>query len=380
MLQEMRKQSIQKTTVPAVVLILLGAILLFFSAPDITKMTGNAVNLYDLTDDEIKDQYIDCDIPWVYGSFAERYSTGSDGQRKTESQYYVIPVGEESYMAIKVPADRIAEMDVQTERTYDLLDGKISELDTAYHVRGMINRLEDEEEALLVEFFEEAGFSSSEIRHYVLPYVLEEGEGSMGGSFTSWVLFLGGIVLILYGLFILIWACTGGYQKNIRKCLASRGAYAAEAAEADYASAPCFGPIRAGKQYIFCSLGKKQDIIPVDQLLWAYQQQTTHRTYGIKTGTTYAILLYAADRKKPVSVSVSKDAAAEILPCFRNKYPHAVIGFSNELRQMFRKDRASFLNLAYYPAKEASAQFPEKSEDDGSDFSIRSVSEDSFEK
>lgn len=353
MLQEMKQQSVKKVLVPSIISLILAAVLLFFSVPDIAKFSSKGVNLYDLKDEEIKDQYIDSDISFVYGVFAERYNESNSGVTRTTFQYYVIPVGEESYMAIKVPARRISEMDAQVDLTYDYLDEVVDTMDTSYHITGMINPLEDEEYELLEEFFEDSGFSKSEIRKYVLPYVLEEGEGSIGSSVVSWLLFGIGAVLLIYAVYSLIRAFTGGYQKKVVKFLNTQGTYAQEQADTDYQSAQKFGKVRFGRRYFFYAEGRYHKIVPIDDIIWVYQLTTTHRTNGIKTGTTYSIVIYTNSSKKSITVPCGQDICAEILQYCHNTYPHMVTGFSQELQNCFKKDRAAFLNIAYNPAKAA---------------------------
>ena len=88
--------------------------------------------------------------------------------------------------------------------------------------------------------------------------------------------------------------------------------------------------------------------IPHNKVMWAYQVTTTHRTNGIKTGTTYSVLYYIDGYKNAITLGVANEATAlEILRRLNETCPWIVIGFSDELKKLFNKNRAEFLQLRY---------------------------------
>ena len=83
-------------------------------------------------------------------------------------------------------------------------------------------------------------------------------------------------------------------------------------------------------------------------MLWAYQNTTTHRTNGIKTGVTYSVVIFIDGQKTGYTIGVPNEATAqEILKKMNEMFPWVVIGYSEDLRKLFHKDRVHFLELRY---------------------------------
>ncbi len=126
--------------------------------------------------------------------------------------------------------------------------------------------------------------------------------------------------------------------------------YSEERVSSEYASAPVLNKgneLRIGKTFLFYLDGSKPRLIKNDSIVWAYQKTTTHRTNGIKTGTTYSILIYLAD-KKTRDISVNSEAVAkEVLQCMEQNIPRAVLGYSEELNRIYRREYDNFLKLRY---------------------------------
>ena len=109
-----------------------------------------------------------------------------------------------------------------------------------------------------------------------------------------------GIALIVFGVIILLYALSGGDVKAFQKEAATLGMSEMEL-EAEYAGARVMiqkDNLRIGRRLIFYMTGRRTRVIVNDKIVWAYQQSTTHRTNGIKTGTTYEILVYLLNEKK----------------------------------------------------------------------------------
>ena len=82
--------------------------------------------------------------------------------------------------------------------------------------------------------------------------------------------------------------------------------------------------------------------------MWTYQNTTTHRTNGIKTGTTYSVVYFVEGYKNSLNIDVPNEAAAqEILRRLNTTCPWIVVGYSDELKSLFNKNRAEFLQLRY---------------------------------
>ena len=76
--------------------------------------------------------------------------------------------------------------------------------------------------------------------------------------------------------------------------------------------------------------------------------RVTHRTNGIKTGTTYSIVIVVEGVKNAYTLPVDNEQMAlDILEKIDKMFPWVVVGYSDQLKTMLAKDRAAFVNLRY---------------------------------
>lgn len=155
---------------------------------------------------------------------------------------------------------------------------------------------------------------------------------------------------MIFGIFRLVSASGGGYLKKFRKDCEQAG-YSESVIESDYTSATGFGKkdaIKVGNLCTYFSAGAAPRAIPNKNISWAYMHTVTHRTYGIKTGTTYSIMVYAEGQKNPYNISTGNEATTlQILEKYAASFPWIVVGYDKDLEKMFKKDHAQFLNLKY---------------------------------
>lgn len=129
-----------------------------------------------------------------------------------------------------------------------------------------------------------------------------------------------------------------------------------DSAEMEYENARIYGDIRISNRMLFYMMGSTPHVVLNDKLVWAYQNTTTHRTNGIKTGTTYSVVLNTMD-KKSMNISVkNENTALSVLQDIQQNIPWVVVGYSDDLRYMYQKDFANFLELLYNKVK-AEQQF-----------------------
>lgn len=171
-----------------------------------------------------------------------------------------------------------------------------------------------------------------------------------GGAAVSACIFMGaGIILFLVGICRFILVLRGGSLKKFRKELETIGIGEHEL-DSEYGGARQFHKkcdMRIGKRLTFFILGSTPHVIANEKLVWAYQKNTTHRTNGIKTGTTYEVVLKTYD-KKVFQVSVpNEQTGQEILQYINEALQWVVVGYSDDLNKMFNSNYQDFLQLRY---------------------------------
>ena len=94
-------------------------------------------------------------------------------------------------------------------------------------------------------------------------------------------------------------------------------------------------------------LGADVRAIPNNKMVWAYMNTVTHRTNGIKTGTTYNVQI-ETEGAGSFSIGMDKEQMAlDMLQRINETLPWVVVGYSDELKTLYRKNYAEFLSLRY---------------------------------
>ena len=266
---------------------------------------------------------VEASINTNFSWFAEEYEEDTNTHRTTsEYFYYVIWTGDDEatdwrYMGIKVPASDADVMDAMAEACYN--------------------------EEYFDTTMEYAG---------TLPYYIDEGALVGGAAVFPYLLTGIGAALVLGAIVFFILLLCGSGLKAIKKELADAGITESEA-ELEYGDAKVFAKnndVRIGRRLLFYMSGSKAHIIPKDKIVWAYMKTTTHRTNGIKTGTTYEVAVYTYG-KKSVLISVNKEKVAlEILQYIGDTMPWVVVGYSDDLNRLFCGNYSEFLELRYNSA------------------------------
>lgn len=353
MFEVLRKKSFKSIVLLAILFLVGGIVLAGFNAKNAFYAAAGYADFTTLKPDEIKNQLVDIELVENFGCYLEEYSENTSTHYKTTTDYYyIIYTGayddletDYMYMTIKVPASYGSKMDTMTENTYNgILSSPIS-------FSGKIQKLDDEEYEYFVEFWEEMGFTESDIEELTLPYYInvQNSKASMSGTYI--VIFLAGVALAVWGLVLIIKGVTGGCLKNLRKDIAAAG-YTDPSIESDYNNAASFtkkDDFKIGRLMTYYGLNSANPrAIPNNKLMWAYQNTTTHRTNGIKTGTTYSVMCFVEGAKNAYTISVPNEATAQdVLKKMNQMFPWVVVGYSDDLKKVFNKDRAQFLALRY---------------------------------
>lgn len=351
MFEALRKKSLKSALVGSIILILIGGGLIFFQGPEAFYAVVGYVDFESLEPDEIHSRImVDVELTTNFGWFVEDYEENtSTHYTRTVDRYYVIWTGDEyatdyRYMGIKVGASYIKAMDSYTADGY--LSNPIS-------FSGEIRKMSSEDYKYFTEYFtgEEGGWTMEEFEEWTLPYYIQTLESKSSSNGIAIVVCLGGLALLVWGIIRICRAASGSSLKSFRKAIAAEGC-TETTVESDYNSSQSFtkdGSIKIGRLFIYYMSGSVPKAIPVSKIQWAYQITTTHRRNGIKTGTTYSIMIYVESGEKlSITLQVPNEAVCQaILEKMAAAFPWVVVGFSEEIKRLFNKDRAQFLALRY---------------------------------
>ena len=351
MLENLRKKSIKKVMVAVIFLVVVGLIFVISQIPNLFAMLRGTTDFESLAPDEIKSNIIvEAEIEYNFGAFMEEYEKNTKTNvTRTTDMWYVIWTGDDDdidyrYMAIKVPESDVAAMDAMAEATY------YYEYVDPIPYSGTIKKMDSETLQYFEDYFLESGFTREELGDYILPYYIETGKlvGSDAGMVYFLLIF--GIALVAVGVAILVSTMRGGSLKSFKKELETYG-ITEDAAEMEYENARIYGDIRIGNRLIFYMSGSNPHAILNDKLVWAYQHTTTHRTNGIKTGTTYSVVLSTTEKKSTYISVANETTAVAVLQDIKQNIPWVIVGYSDDLSKLYNKEFPNFLELLYNKVK-----------------------------
>lgn len=352
MFEQLRKKSIKKALPVVIIVGVIGLVMIVAEFSNLISLVRGHVEFESLAPDEINGSLVvDASIAVNFGSFMEEYKSYSNSSyTRTTDVYYVIWTGDEyaqdyRYMAIKVPASYEKQMEAMAEASYN------GEYSTPIQFSGAVNRLSSKEYEYFKEYFLYSGFTEEEFEEQTLPYYIDVDDlvdGSESVS-TVYVITVLGLALFVAAVWMLVSALTGRKLNAIKKDLEDAG-ISESSASCEYEAAPVLyknSDLRIGARLTFYLSGSKPRAIANDKMVWAYQKTTTHRTNGIKTGTTYQVVIYHFNRNAHMITVPNSEKALEVLNLIAQKMPWVVVGYDNDLNKMYQKDYQNFLDMRY---------------------------------
>lgn len=351
MFEELKKKTFKKSIVWTVIMIIAGIVLMGYSAANTYYAIVGYADFVKLTPDQIKpNMIVEIDLTTNFGCYLEEYEYNTDTHvKRTTDLYYVLWTGDEDatdyrYMTIKVPASFEREMEDMADNTYNEMYS-----DPIYFC-GRIRQLDDEEYGYFKEYFQESGWTEQEIAEGTLPYYIDcyTNKTSMDVMFS--ILFVGATALLVAGILRLVKGAQGGFLKKLRQDIESAG-YNELVIESDYERAVSYtkkGEIKIGLLMTYYIVGSTVRAIPNNKILWVYQNTITHRRNGIKTGTTYNVIIMVDGQKNGHTISVPNESTAQsMLEKYCTMCPWVIVGYSDQLKRLYNKDRSQFMELRY---------------------------------
>ncbi len=350
MFEELKKKIMKGSLLWSIILIIAGLGLAGWNAMNAFYAATGYVDFTTLAPEEIKSQLVDVDLQESFGCYLEEQETNTKTHvTKTTHYYYIIWTGDENatdwrYMSVKVPAKYGTTMDTLTDNTYnEVLSDPVS-------LSGEIKKLDSEEMSYFRSTLKQLGLTDEEIDESTLPYYINvfASKPSMNVMFIG--LFSIGAVLLIFGIFRIAKVAGGSSVKKLRRDIQAAG-YTESSIDADYRSAQSFdkkGVLKVGRLMTYYISGSDARAIPNNKIMWAYQNTITHRTNGVKTGTTYNVMVFDEITPKGHTFAVANESIAqEMLGLINASFPWVVVGYSDELKKLYNKNRSQFLGLRY---------------------------------
>ncbi len=367
MLQELKNKSLKQKLPVIIILLVIGLGLFVYHIPGVITMIKGPVPFEELEFDEIKDQYVTVNYNLNWGTFAEETTTTTrNGVKVSEgvsARMDVILVGgiekyfeEDTYfqfIGISIPKkyfNQAKVVDRNTEEFFKLLqeyyyDYSISDQDLLdlvkdnYQWTGQICPLDDEMMGYYKDFFEYDGYTDEDIKAYCAPYYIKLNAVKQGMCSTVIVFTILGFILTVIGLFMLIKALRGGYQKNLVKQLNKNSATQISKVETDYQCATEFCKnVKMGRSFLFSMVSATTEVIPLDKMLWVYIHQTNNKTYFVTVSKDYSLYINMDDGKRYIIPARNEEEAMALIEKLHNARPGIIVGYTDELNKVYHSN------------------------------------------
>ncbi len=267
---------------------------------------------------------------WVNISGEELLNTGiqyvtthESGSETVESSYYALVLGER-LLLVKLEGNLVA----------DTLDP---------HLSGWLANISAEEKTEILQAMETEVPGLTEA---FLPYKLNTGNFRTGGILG---MIAGAVVvgLSLWGLLLVIRRTSDPASHPVLKALARFGPldFVTSRIDAEMnGEHQKIGKLNLTNSWVIYEDRTHLNATRYEDVTWIYKHVTTQRYYGIPVSKTYTTLVF--DRygeKMQVVVGRKEQPTDEMLRAIAGRAPWAVMGYSNELDQAWKQDRAGFL-------------------------------------
>ena len=360
--KKLRARSLKRALLPAIALMICGVIVLALS--EFWLLIQKPVNLYDVPRRELYGKYVTVEVPYIYTSYA--YSEEYRNNRATgtiTSCEYIIDANQYDYCGLYLPKDLVAKGDALEEKSESYLYGDIDDeelLGYSFRVTGIMKAMPSDS---LDYYYEAIGFQNmtADQQDLFLPLYLEARSSS--ALTTTWLLLVFGLVLLGAGVVILVKAASGGDQKQFmqkaEELSPGNPEYILAHAEQLYDMAPSVGGLRMNASLILIEQGRRHYLYGTKDLVWAYQNTVQHKTNGIPTGRSYHLILRMADGSSR-DLAMREEQVKEQLQKIRALVPGCALGYSQELADLYQKDRPALRNIA---AAQRASRGPEAQEE-----------------
>lgn len=374
MLKELNKKPRRNAIIWAVILVALAVFMLYSTDFSIFTVLKGPEPITNYAVEDLEGKYVKAEVNLVWQPL---WYTGDSEETATESGYMVATelitdvndVFTADIICVSVSKSKIQTMEDMWQRGNLVYEGTgdANDLGQSITLTGVVRRIASDERSFYSEAESYYG-PSSDWGLATHDLVLVDGMGPGGKDNAATYVFSGiALVLVLFAIFKLVKAFTGGYQKDVRAYCAATGdsQQAMEHLENFWATTPALpGGIHANEELVMFMEGDNARVMPPQNIVWVYGSTITHRRNGIPTGRTYQLIL-ADNVGKRHTVSMnseddSKQAQQALFPLLTG----AVFGYDAERERMFKKDRAAFAQVAVQqhmpaPVDPAPAQQPD---------------------
>lgn len=348
----LRKQTL-KALMPKIILgAMLTLVLLGISCQGLVLLALGPKELDTVSQEELSGTYVGFDASEVIVAFAT-WSKSSDSSTRVLETYYLLPYGENQYLAVMDSKEKNADLlDRAMEQSHAYYMEDLETLTPMGRISGTATPLEDGMTEYMVDCiekyslpgYEEGGDTAA------LIYPVQIELNRVGFLSTSVVLLLGGLGLL--GLFITLalflpgWM--GAYQKKANALVYEN--MTGEEVEACFAASQSMEHTHVGA-YIWYQKGATTRVLNTGDIIWGYPLPEPL----VVSKYRWPVALYNTNQECTRICFMEKKTCQVFLDAIAAQGHPFLDTYSSELAQKFKNDFPAFLQLAQQAAEERNA-------------------------
>lgn len=300
--------------------------------------------LHDVPRNQLEGAYVTVNLDYIYGCYAytEEYEDNKPTGRITEREY-LIDANEYDYMCVILSGDLMDKAEILLKQSDEYYYGERETITASFVITGKVRPLTLESKNFLHDAVDYDSLDAATQDTY-LPLYLDPVDYSVQTvPLIFAVIFLGAAIIML------VLGITGWYQRQVKERLLQYfGSYTDKSDEfMNYMlSLQNVKGLRVGAGYMLLRQGYSHYLLDGNDIVWAYQQVTRQKLYGIiPLGKTFALMLKTADGKQKL-LQMSEAQVKTQLQLIAQHFPTVAIGYSAQLQNMFQNNPASLREVA----------------------------------
>jgi len=348
LLDTFKKLALKSSLIRLTVAILIAVVLLAITDFGIFLKLKGPIDLSQIDKNDLNKQYVKTEMPYTIGYYAEKYTQEEDSYTKnTTHYYYYVPVYTDDTLTtlLYYVGVQVAEKDRQPYEASEFI-GEFENMADPVHIEGTLQPMNPEEKNYYLDALYEADYSPEDIETYALPYRINKDYLGRTPAHVTYLLSTLAALCLLYGVLVILKFMLGTYRSQLNKFTKTYPDANQDALEFDFQSANTVdNKIWVGRKYTLYFDKQKIRVLKNSDVLWAYYYEYTIKRRGSTTVKHY-VVTYNKDKKSTRIGASSRFACEKILDTYSKTQPHMVLGYTEELANMFQNNIKDFIALS----------------------------------
>lgn len=289
-------------------------------------------------------KYVTFDAKYILGGFVEETSTNRKTRITISTAYAYIAMDSDTgtFIAIKVPKSKGDKCDALSDEFYEVFSGNKEDVSDSIKITGTLKKMDSTYRNYYHSSLRDLGVE--DVNDYYSLYI---DDGTAGGEkyHMLYIYTAVSVGALLYALYVLLKMLRKGYLKKINQYLEDHHTVSLETLESDFSRATLITKnIWVGKRWTFFISGMNSNLVSNEDLVWAYYYQKTGKHPESK------VITFDSNKTR-IDIDAKKSHANQLLEYWSKNCPQTVIGYDDELENLFEQNFTSFLDIKYNKEK-----------------------------